>query len=150
MSIKKSGEMVYNSALLIVIILAIFWCYLQPHNWLLALCFAIGGSLLVIFVFNAGRIEGIEYAEAMALIKAKSKLHSDEAVSAGAVLDAFQSVMAEADLFAYELANNLVPDGYSESNPGLGPMDFNEWREWKQREFDRTGNADQTILTPKR
>lgn len=29
----------------------------------------------------------------------------------------------------------------SESNPGYGPMDFDEWREWKQRGFEQTGNA---------
>jgi hypothetical protein len=49
-------------------------------------------------------------------------------------------VLAEANLFAYELKHGLVPDGNSENNPGYGPMDFDEWREWKQREFERSGN----------
>lgn len=48
-------------------------------------------------------------------------------------LDAFKSVLTEAEQFVYELARGLVPDGNSENNPGLGPMDFDEWREWKQK-----------------
>jgi hypothetical protein len=58
---------------------------------------------------------------------------------AEARLEAFETALAEADLFAYELKEGLVPDGNSEDNPGYGPMDFNEWREWKKREFERTG-----------
>lgn len=54
-------------------------------------------------------------------------------VSSRSTLDAFNSVLTEAEQFGYELAHGLVPDGNSENNPGLGPMDFNEWREWKQQ-----------------
>jgi hypothetical protein len=64
----------------------------------------------------------------------------DEKTIAEGRLEAFQTGLAEAELFAYELKHGLVPDGNSEGNPGYGPMDFNEWREWKRREFDRTGN----------
>jgi hypothetical protein len=70
-----------------------------------------------------------------------SKIGSfEKSVAANDKLAAVQSVIAGAELFAYELANGLVPDGCSDSNPGLGPMDFDEWQEWKQREFDLTGN----------
>jgi hypothetical protein len=70
-----------------------------------------------------------------------SKIGSfEKSVAANDKLAAVQSLKAGAELFAYELANGLVPDGNSDSNPGLGPMDFEEWQEWKQREFDLTGN----------
>ncbi len=140
MSFNQSGDAVYKAALFIVAAIAIFWCYEQPQSWLWALSFAIGISLLIKFVFNAGRSEGIAYAEAIASLNAKSNTSSDKELSANTTLKAFQNGMAEVDLFAYELANDLIPDGYSESNPGLGPMDFNEWLEWKKSEFDRTGN----------
>ena len=64
----------------------------------------------------------------------------DESSIAEARLEAFESALAEVELFAYELKHGLIPDGNSASNPGYGPMDFNEWQEWKQQEFERTGN----------
>jgi len=63
-----------------------------------------------------------------------------EKTEAEAQLEAFETAMAEVELFAYELKQGLVPDGNSEDNPGYGPMDFDEWREWKEQEFERTGN----------
>jgi hypothetical protein len=59
---------------------------------------------------------------------------------AEARLEAFESALAEVELFAYELKHGLIPDGNSENNPGYGPMDFNDWQEWKRLEFERTGN----------
>jgi len=140
MIIDKSGGKIYKTSIFIIAAIAIFWFYLQPDAWFWALSFGFGVSLLVIFVFNAGRREGIAYADLIASINTDSKTTAGEVHTASAKLDEFQSAMAEVDLFSYELANNLVPDGYSENNPGLGPMNFNEWREWKQSEFERTGN----------
>lgn len=90
---------------------------------------------------KAGALAGVQSAEAMALFRdAELKSSSEKAMHASEKLAAIQSLKAGAELFAYELANGLVPEGCSVNNPGLGPMDFEEWQEWKQREFDLTGN----------
>lgn len=70
----------------------------------------------------------------------EGKDEPEEKTEAQARLEAFQAVLAGANLFAYELNHGLIPDGNSESNPGYGPMDFDEWQEWKQRGFEQTGN----------
>lgn len=69
-------------------------------------------------------------------MKARSNALPEESENAIASLNAFENVLDEADLFAHELANGLVPDGNSATNPGLGPMDFNEWREWKRQKLN--------------
>ena len=140
MIVNNSGQTVYKTSFFIIASIGVFWFYLQPEAWFWILGFVFGVSLLIIFVFNAGRREGIAYAELIASINTNFKTSSEDVQAASDKLDAFQSAIDEVDLFGYELANNLVPDGNSESNPGLGPMNFNEWREWKKNEFERTGN----------
>ncbi len=55
-------------------------------------------------------------------------------------LEDFETILTESWLFAYEMRNWLVPEGDSESNPGHGPIDFNEWQVWKRMEFERASS----------
>lgn len=73
-----------------------------------------------------------------------SRIQSEDAeLSSRSTLDAFDSVLTEVEQFEYELAHGLVPDGNSESNPGLGPMDFNEWRVWKKQNTSNSNASSQ-------
>lgn len=55
-------------------------------------------------------------------------------------LEAYESILTESWLFAYEMCHGLVPEGNSERNPGYGPIDFDEWQVWKGKGFEMTGN----------
>lgn len=140
MNADQTSNRVYATALIAVVVVAILWAFYQPNAWLWALGFGVGVSLLVMVVFNAGRSEGIADAEILARIKTESEVVPYQVTAASNNLADFENALTEIDFFGYELANGLIPDGNSKSNLGLGPMDFDEWREWKRREFDRTGN----------
>ena len=123
----------------IVVAISILWVLIRPDLWVWALCFAVFTIIMLALARNAGVRHGRESmksAEPSLLDKDQPEEKSIEE----AQLEAIESVMAEADLYAYELDQGLIPDGNTEHNPGYGPMDFDEWREWKQREFERTGN----------
>lgn len=122
-----------------VLTLSTFWVLVRPDLWAWALGFAVITLIMLKMSHNAGVRQGLESAMKAQPVP-QDKVKPEEKTIDETRLEAFQTVMAEAELFAYELKHDLVPDGNSEDNPGYGPMDFNEWREWKQREYERTGN----------
>ena len=122
-----------------VVALSTFWGLIRPDLWTWALGFAVITITMLTLAHNAGVMQGHK-SEMTANSVAQDKEKADEKSIAETRLEAFETALAEAKLFAYELKLGLVPDGNSEDNPRYGPMDFNEWREWKQREFERTGN----------
>lgn len=124
---------------IVVVALSILWVLIRPDLWAWALGFAVITITMLTLAFNAGKRQGRESAISAEPIPQHIE-KTDEKSIAKARLEAFETALAEAELFAYELKHGLVPDGNSADNPGYGPMDFNEWREWKQREFERTGN----------
>ena len=124
---------------IVVVALSTFWVLIRPDLWAWALGFAVITITMLTLAHNAGVRQGYESAMSANSVP-QDKEKPDEKTIAETRLEAFETVLAEANLFAYELKQGLVPDGNSEDNPGYGPMDFNEWREWTQREFDRTGN----------
>jgi hypothetical protein len=124
---------------IVVVALSILWVLIRPDLWAWALGFAVITITMLRLAHNAGMRQGHESAiSAESIPQVKEK--ADEKTVAEARLEAFETALAEANLFAYELKRGLVPDGNSEDNPGYGPMDFNEWQEWKRREFERTGS----------
>ena len=124
---------------IVVVALSILCVLVRPDLWAWGLGFAVITITMLTLAHNAGVRKGRESAmSAVPVPQGKEK--PDEKTIAEARLEAFETGLAEANLFAYELKHGLVPDGNSENNPGYGPMDFDEWREWKQREFERTGN----------
>jgi hypothetical protein len=94
---------------------------------------------MLVLAHNQGVRQGFDSAKSMQSVP-EDKGEPEENTEAEARLEAFETGLAEANLFAYELSHGLVPDGNSESNPGYGPLDFDEWREWKQRGFEQAGN----------
>lgn len=123
----------------VVVALSVLWVLIRPDLWAWALGVAVIAITMLTLAHKAGERLGRESAmSAEPMLRDKEK--ADEKTIAEGRLEAFETALAEAELFAYELKHGLVPDGNSEDNPGYGPMDFNEWREWKQREFQRTGN----------
>ena len=124
---------------IVVVALSILWVLIRPDLWAWALGFAVITITMLTLAHNAGMRQGRESAMSAEPIP-QDKEKADEKTIAEARLEAFETALAEGDLFAYELKHGLVPDGNSEDNPGYGPMDFNEWQEWKRREFERTGN----------
>ena len=124
---------------IVVVALSILWVLIRPDLWAWALGFAVITITMLTLAHNAGVRQGRESAMSAEPVP-QDKEEPDEKTIAEPRLQAFETALAEAELFAYELKQGLVPDGNSEDNPGYGPMDFNEWREWKQREFERTGN----------
>ena len=124
---------------IVVVAISILWALVRPDLWAWAFGFAVITITMLTLAHNAGVRQGRECAmSAEPLPQDKEK--PEEKTIAEARLEAFETALAEAELFAYELKQGLVPDGNSEHNPGYGPMDFDEWREWKQREYERTGN----------
>jgi hypothetical protein len=124
---------------IVVVAISILWALVRPDLWAWAFGFAVITITMLTLAHNAGVRQGRECAmSAEPLPQDKEK--PEEKTIAEARLEAFETALAEAELFAYELKQGLVPDGNSEDNPGYGPMDFDEWREWKQREFERTEN----------
>lgn len=122
-----------------VVVFSILWVFVRPDLWGWVLSYAISTILMLLKASRIGMDHGFDIG-----VNSQKKLQNrdlpDEASIAKARLEAFQNVAAEAELFAYELEHGLIPDGDSEHNRGYGPMDFDEWREWKQREFELTGN----------
>lgn len=124
---------------IIVVALSILWVFVRPDLWAWALGFAVITITILALAHNAGVRQGRESAMSAQPVP-EDKEKPDEKTIAETRLEAFETALAEANLFAYELKHGLVPDENFENNPGYGPMDFDEWREWKQREFERTGN----------
>ena len=124
---------------IVVVALSILWVLIRPDLWAWAFGFAVITITLLMLAHNAGIRQGRESAMSAEPIP-QDKEKADEKTIAEARLEAFKTALVEVDLFAYELKHGLVPDGNSADNPGYGPMDFNEWQEWKRREFDRTGS----------
>lgn len=120
-----------------VVALAIPWFFFRS-NWL---AWVIGGTVAGIGGLVLGVCLGYRWGFLDGRKATVNSAESNEIVEeAPSRLERFESALAEVELFAYEKSEGLIPDGCSELNPGLGPMDFNEWREWKERGFERTGN----------
>ena len=136
---KRTSGGIATVQLLVVVAILILWLLVRPDLWAWAMGFAVITITMLRLAHNVGVRQGFESAMSAQPVP-QDKEKPDESSIAQARLEAFETVLAEANLFAYELEQGLVPDGNSEYNPGYGPMDFNEWREWKQREFERTGN----------
>ncbi len=137
---RKSGG---NVAILSIVVVAfsILWMIVRHDLWAWALVFAVVTITILTQAHIAGVRQGRESAKSAEPVpQDQDKEKPVEKTIAGTRLEAFETTLAEANLFAYELQQGLIPDGNSENNPGYGPMDFNEWREWKKREFERTGN----------
>ncbi len=124
---------------IIVVALSILWVLVRPDLWAWALGFAVFTITMLALAHNAGARQGRESAMSAQQVP-EDKEKPDEKTIEEAQLEALNGVLNAANLFAYELERGLVPDGNSKNNPGYGPMDFGEWQEWKQREFERTGN----------
>ena len=136
---KRTSDGTASVLSIVVVALSILWVLVRPDLWAWALGFSVITITMLTLAHNAGVRQGLESAmNAQPVPQDKEK--PDESSIAEARLENFKTVLAEAELFAYELKQGLVPDGNSEHNPGYGPMDFDEWREWKQREYERTGN----------
>ena len=125
--------------LIVVVALSILWMLVRPDLWVWALGFAAITITILVLAHNEGVRQGFESAKSTQPVP-EVKDEPEEKTEAKARLEAFEAGLAEVNLFGYELNHGLIPDGNSESNPGYGPMDFNEWREWKQRGFEQTGN----------
>lgn len=124
---------------LAVLAISIICVFLRPDLWVWALGFTIVTIILLVLAHDVGVTKGIESVKRTQAAQ-EDKRELEEKSKAEAQLESFEAVLAEADLFAYELNHGLIPDGNSESNPGYGPMDFNDWREWKHRMVEQTGN----------
>ncbi len=135
---RKSGGAA-SVQLIVVVAISILWVLVRPDLWVWAFGFAVFTITMLALAHKEGVREGFESAKSTQQVP-EDKEALEEKSEAEARLEAFETVMAEANLFAYELNHGLVPDGNSESNPGYGPMDFDEWREWKQRGFEQTEN----------
>ena len=135
---RTSGGAV-SVLLIVVVALSILWVLVRPDLWVWALGFAAITITMLVLAHNEGVRQGLESAKSTQPVP-EVKEEPEEKTEAEARLEAFEAVVAEANLFAYELNHGLIPDGNSESNPGYGPMDFDEWREWKQQGFEQTGN----------
>ncbi len=122
---------------IIVVAFSITWVFFRPDLWTWVLGFAVIAIVMLALAYGAGIEQGRLRGAMDAKLEAQMEKDADEAE---ARLEAFKSALNEVELFAYELKEGLVPDGNSEHNPGYGPMDFNEWQEWKRKEFERTGN----------
>ena len=125
--------------LMVVVALSILWMFVRPDLWVWALGFAVITITMLVLAHNEGVRQGFESATSKQQVP-EVKEAPDQKSEPEARLEAFEAVLAEANLFAYELKHGLVPDGDSESNPGYGPMDFDEWQKWKQQRFEQTGN----------
>jgi len=123
----------------IILALAVIWVVVRPDLWPWALGFVVVCTTMVKLAHKNGVKQGLEGAISMNS-DSQGKQISDKNSPAEDQFEAFNSAVTVVDLFAYELKKGLVPEGDSEDNPGLGPMNFDEWREWKEREFERTGN----------
>lgn len=124
---------------IVVVALSILWALVRPDLWAWALGIAIIAITMLKLTYNSGVRHGRKSTMSVKTVPQDKEKPEEKSIEE-ARLEAFESVLAEADLFAYELNQGLVPDGNSEDNPGYGPMDFNEWREWKQRVYEQTGN----------
>ena len=125
--------------LIFVVALSILWVLARPDLWVWALGFAAFTITMLVLAHNEGVRQGFASANSTQPAT-EDKAEPEVKAEAEARLEAFEAAMAEANLFAYELDHGLIPDGSSESNPGYGPINFDEWREWKQRRFEQTGN----------
>jgi hypothetical protein len=122
-----------------VIIFSILWAFFRPDLWALALGFAVFTIILLSIAYDAG-VRQRRKKEVTAKEEPQCVEKSEGKTEAEIRFKLFQDTLAEAELFKYELAHGLVPDGYTDENPGYGPMDFNEWRQWKHQKFEQTGN----------
>ena len=136
---KRTSGGAVSVLLIVVVALSILWMLVRPDLWVWALGFAAITITMLVLAHNKGVRQGFESAKSTQPVR-EDKDEPEEKTEAKARLEAFEAGLAEANLFGYELNHGLIPDGNSESNPGYGPMDFDEWREWKQRGFERTGN----------
>ncbi len=139
MSEKRTSGGATTVQSIVVVALSILWVLIRPDLWVWALGIAVITITMLKVAHKAGVRQGLENAMNTQPVPQDKEKPEEKSIEE-ARLEAFESVLAEADLFAYELEQGLVPDGNSVHNPGYGPMDFDEWREWKQREFERTGN----------
>ena len=140
MSEKKTSGGPASVLLIVVVALSILWVLVRPDLWVWALGFAVITTTMLVLAHNDGVRQGFEGAKRTQPVT-EYNVEPEEQTEAEARLKTFEAVLAGANLFAYELKHGLVPDGNSESNPGYGPMDFDEWQEWKQQGFEQTGNA---------
>jgi hypothetical protein len=124
---------------IIVVIASILLGLARPDLWALALGFAVFTITLISIAYNAGLRQGHEIRTIAEAVIPNVDM-PEQKTEAEIRLEMFDESLAEVQLFAYELEQGLVPDGDTDTNPGYGPMDFDEWRLWKQREFERTGN----------
>jgi len=115
------------------------WALIRPDLWAWALGIAIIAITMFKLTYNSGVRHGRKSAMSAKTVPQDKEKPEEKSIEE-ARLEAFETVLAEADLFAYELSQGLVPDGNSEDNPGYGPMDFDEWRKWQEQEFEQTGN----------
>lgn len=136
---KRTSGGAASVLFIVVAALSILWVLVRPDLWVWALGFAVITITMLRLAHSAGAKQGLESAMTSQRVP-QDRERPDEISMAEARLKAFETVMMEANLFAYELNQGLIPNGNSESNPGYGPMDFDEWREWKQREVEQTGN----------
>jgi hypothetical protein len=136
---KRSSGGTSTVPIFIIVAISIVWVLVRPDLWVWALCFAVFTIIMLAHAHNAGMRQGRESLKSSEPFS-QDKDKPEEKSIEESQLEAIESVMAEANLYAYELEQGLVPDGNTEHNPGYGPMDFDEWREWKQQEFERTGN----------
>lgn len=136
---KRTSGGAASVLLIVVVALSILWVLVRPDLWVWALVFAVITITMLVLAHNEGVRQGFESAKSTQPVP-EDKVEPEEKSEAEARLEAFETAMVEVNLFAYELNHDLVPDGNSESNPGYGPMNFGEWREWKQRGFEQTGN----------
>jgi hypothetical protein len=125
--------------LIVVVALSILCVIIRPDLWVWALGFAVITITMLMLAHNEGVKQGFEIAKDTQPVSGCKKKPAEK-TEAEAQLEAFEAGLAEANLFAYELKHDLIPDGNSARNPGYGPMDFDEWREWKQLRFEQTGN----------
>ncbi len=124
---------------IMVVITSILLGLIRTDLWALALGFAIFTITLIFITYNAGLRQGYE-TRTIAHAEIPNGDMPKQKTEAEIRLEMFDEALAEMQLYAYELEQGLVPDGDTDTNQGYGPMDFNEWRLWKQREFERTGD----------
>lgn len=136
---QKASRGAASVVLIVVVALSILWVLVRPDLWVWALGFAVITTTMLVMAHNEGVKQGFEIAKSTQPVTEDNE-EPEEKTEAEARLEAFEAVLAGANLFAYELKHGLVPDGTSESNPGYGPMDFDDWQEWKQKGFEQTGN----------
>ena len=103
-------------------------------NWL---AWTLGGTLAGVCVFALALGLGYKFGFVDGRKAAGFSANNNQEVGeASSRLERFETALAEVELYAYEKSERLIPDGYT----GLGPMDYDEWQQWKRKGFERTGN----------